>query len=85
MATGARATLSSAWRDAAGSLTDGTAAGPVLKRMGSGLEAAGFAVDYVALVDGPSLRAIDRTTPGARLIAAAKLRPVRLIDNITTG
>jgi len=53
--------------------------------MGSGLEAAGFAVDYVALVDGPSLRAIDRTTPGARLIAAAKLGPVRLIDNIATG
>ena len=78
-------TLSSAERDAAASLTDGTAARPVLKRMRSGLEAAGFAVDYVALVDRPSLRAIDRTTPGARLIAAAELGPVRLIDNIAAG
>jgi pantoate--beta-alanine ligase len=43
---------------------------------------AGFAVDYFALVDGPTLREIPRTSAGARLIAAARLGSVRLLDNI---
>ena len=42
----------------------------------------GFGVDYVALVDGPSLAEIPRPLPGARLIAAARLGTVRLLDNI---
>ncbi|HLY90242.1 MAG TPA: pantoate--beta-alanine ligase [Acetobacteraceae bacterium] len=46
------------------------------------LNDAGFEVDYLALVDGPSLRAISVRQPGARLIAAARLGSVRLIDNI---
>ena len=45
----------------------------------------GFEVDYVALVDGPSLAPITRPVPGARLIAAAKLGTVRLLDNIAVG
>ena len=49
------------------------------------LTEAGFAVDYVALVDGPSLAAIDAPRPGARLIAAARLGGVRLLDNIPAG
>jgi pantoate--beta-alanine ligase len=49
------------------------------------LEAAGFDVDYLALVDGPTLAAIERSRPGARLIAAAKLGSVRLLDNIAAG
>nr|WP_294507498.1 pantoate--beta-alanine ligase [uncultured Rhodopila sp.] len=49
------------------------------------LEAAGFAVDYVALVEGTTLLPLDRDAPGARLIAAAKLGSVRLIDNIGIG
>jgi len=49
------------------------------------LTEAGFAVDYVALVDGPSLAPIDAPRPGARLIAAARLGGVRLIDNIAAG
>ena len=77
--------LPRALRDTAAALADGTSAAPVLARARAGLEAEGFAVDYVALVDGPSLRAIDRATPGARLIAAAKLGSVRLIDNIAAG
>jgi pantoate--beta-alanine ligase len=43
---------------------------------------AGFAVDYFALVDGPTLREIPRTGPDTRLIAAARLGSVRLLDNI---
>jgi pantoate--beta-alanine ligase len=46
------------------------------------LTAQGFTVDYFALVDGPTLAPIDQATPNARLIAAAKLGSVRLLDNI---
>ena len=46
------------------------------------LTEAGFGVDNFALVDGPSLRAIPRRVPGARLIAAARLGAVRLLDNV---
>jgi pantoate--beta-alanine ligase len=49
------------------------------------LAAEGFDVDYIALVDGTTLVPIDRTAPGARLIAAAKLGRVRLIDNVGVG
>jgi pantoate--beta-alanine ligase len=43
---------------------------------------AGFAVDYFALVDGPTLTEIPRSAHGARLIAAAGLGSVRLLDNV---
>jgi pantoate--beta-alanine ligase len=46
------------------------------------LSDAGFAVDYIALVDGPSLVPVDEPRHGARLIAAARLGSVRLLDNI---
>jgi pantoate--beta-alanine ligase len=46
------------------------------------LSGAGFAVDYFALVDGRTLEEIPRTGKGARLIAAARLGSVRLLDNI---
>ena len=52
------------------------------------LVAAGFAgVDYLALVDGPSLTPLERpgAGPGARIVAAARLGSVRLIDNISAG
>jgi pantoate--beta-alanine ligase len=49
------------------------------------LTAAGFAVDYLALVDGPTLAPLDRAAPGARIVAAARLGSVRLIDNIAAG
>ncbi|HET8996074.1 MAG TPA: pantoate--beta-alanine ligase [Acetobacteraceae bacterium] len=42
----------------------------------------GFAVDYFALVDGPTLHPLPSARSAARLIAAAKLGSVRLIDNI---
>src|ERR1700733_2061136 len=46
------------------------------------LTSAGFAVDYFALVDGPTLREIPRISQPARLIATARLGSVRLLDNI---
>jgi pantoate--beta-alanine ligase len=42
-------------------------------------------VNYFALVDGPSLRPIAAASPEARLIAAAKLGSVRLLDNVPVG
>jgi pantoate--beta-alanine ligase len=48
------------------------------------LVAAGFAPDYLALVEAETLRAIDapRADGAMRLIAAARLGSVRLLDNI---
>jgi pantoate--beta-alanine ligase len=43
---------------------------------------AGFDVDYFALVEGPTLTEVRETRPGARLIAAARLGSVRLLDNV---
>ena len=55
--------------------------GPLAAARGR-LTEAGFGVDYFALVDGPTLTAASKTTPGARLIAAARLGSVRLLDNV---
>ena len=57
-------------------------AAPIIADAIRRLEAAGFAVDYLALVDGRTLRAVGALQPGARLIVAARLGSVRLIDNI---
>jgi pantoate--beta-alanine ligase len=46
------------------------------------LTEAGFAVDYFALVDGPTMTPLPEPRPGARLIAAARLGSVRLLDNV---
>jgi pantoate--beta-alanine ligase len=43
---------------------------------------AGFVVDYLALVDGPTLAQIQVPGPEARLVVAARLGSVRLLDNI---
>ena len=45
------------------------------------LAQAGFSVDYLALVDASTLRPVN-SLPGSRLIAAARLGRVRLLDNI---
>ncbi len=42
----------------------------------------GFVVDYFALVDGSMLTEIPTIAPDARLIAAARLGLVRLLDNV---
>jgi pantoate--beta-alanine ligase len=60
-----------------------TAIAATLKAAQEELREAGFAPDYLALVDGPTLEPILRVAPGARLIAAARLGPVRLIDTLS--
>jgi len=44
---------------------------------------AGFQVDYLALVDGQTLEPVSKPVPNGRLLAAACLGAVRLIDNIS--
>jgi pantoate--beta-alanine ligase len=46
------------------------------------LTEAGFALDYLALVDGPTLAPLPTARPGSRLVVAARLGSVRLIDNV---
>ncbi|MBW8268429.1 pantoate--beta-alanine ligase [Caldovatus aquaticus] len=61
----------------------GAPAAPVLAEAVAALTAAGFAVDYFALVEAESLRPL--AAPGdapARLVAAARLGRVRLLDNV---
>jgi len=60
------------------------AVGPAIERCVEGLKASGFGpVDYVAYVDGDSLEPLENHREGGRLIAAAFLGNVRLIDNIS--
>jgi len=74
--------LARALNRAAAGLAGGARAAELLAEGQAVLSASGFEVDYFALVDGPSLRMIDHAMPGARLITAARLGPVRLLDNI---
>lgn len=75
------ATLAGLVRD----LANGAQAGAPLDAAMAGLRAAGFAPDYLALVAGESLMPIAAMQQGARLIAAAKLGSVRLLDNTGIG
>jgi pantoate--beta-alanine ligase len=63
-------------------LSGGTPAEVALAEAQATLRAAGFDVDYFALVDGPTLAPLAAVHPGARLVAAARLGTVRLLDNI---
>jgi pantoate--beta-alanine ligase len=60
-------------------LAAGGPAEGVLERV---LAQAGFAPDYLALVDGQTLAPLAAALPGSRLVAAARLGSVRLIDNV---
>ena len=51
----------------------------------SELAQAGLQMDYLALVAGQSLQRIAKPEAGARLIAAARLGSVRLLDNVDAG
>jgi pantoate--beta-alanine ligase len=66
-------------------LTSAEAAPGALTGARAALADQGFGIDYFALVEGPSLMPIEHAAPGARLIAAAKLGSVRLLDNIAVG
>ncbi len=66
----------------AATLARGAPAAPLLSEARARLAASGFAPDYLALVDAESLVAIPAARPPARLIAAARLGAVRLLDNV---
>lgn len=66
-------------------LRAGAPAGAVLAEARAALAGQGFSVDYCALVDGPSLVPLAAPSAGARLIAAARLGGVRLLDNYPVG
>jgi pantoate--beta-alanine ligase len=69
-------------RAAAERLLTGEAADAVLPQSRDRLAKQGFDLDYLALVEGTTLAPIDHAAPGARLVAAARLGSVRLLDNI---
>jgi pantoate--beta-alanine ligase len=77
--------LHTALTEAAAHIANGAAAAPVLEAARAKLLAAGLTPDYFALVDASSLHPLTRFTPPARLIAAARLGTVRLLDNVPVG
>jgi pantoate--beta-alanine ligase len=77
------AVLPAALFNAARQIDGGNQAEAALGAAREALLAGGFsAVDYLALVDGRSLEPIEHANESARLIAAASIGGVRLIDNI---
>lgn len=68
--------------DCAQNLRAGATVQDVLKAGVERLQSHGFAVDYLALRDAASLEPITNLTSPARLLVAARLGSVRLIDNI---
>ncbi len=72
-------------QDAAANLRSGVTVQAALHATRTRLAASGLVVDYVALVDGQSLARLATPQAGARLIAAARLGSVRLLDNIDAG
>jgi len=76
--------LLSTLADLGGAITRGATVGPAIERAIENLIRNGFEpVDYVAYVDGGTLEPLDEYQEGGRLIAAAFLGGVRLIDNIS--
>ncbi|HWA79244.1 MAG TPA: pantoate--beta-alanine ligase [Acetobacteraceae bacterium] len=69
----------------ADALAQGCAAEPRLAEATAKLAACGFLPDYLALVDAETLVPISAARPPARLIAAARLGTVRLLDNVPVG
>jgi pantoate--beta-alanine ligase len=76
--------LHAAMRRVAARTLAGEAPASVLAEEEAALREAGFAPDYLALVEAQTLRPLDSPRPGApaRLLAAARLGTVRLLDNI---
>ena len=66
----------------AAALIAGASAEATLARTRASLEHEGFEVDYLALIDGPTLQPLTQREPNARLITAARLGSVRLLDNL---
>jgi pantoate--beta-alanine ligase len=77
--------LYAALRKAAGDIAAGEPVDEALARAVAAVTDAGLAVNYLALVAAESLAPLTVLTQPARLIAAAKLGPVRLLDNVAVG
>lgn len=73
--------LKRALDNAARFIGQGRPAPRVLEDQIAALTSLGFRVDYLALVDGTTLEALSAPKPEARLLVAAHLGSVRLIDN----
>ena len=73
--------LHAALKAAAASLRDGSPVRTATAAAAERLATQGFTVDYLALVDGPTLQR-TASLPGSRLIVAARLGRVRLLDNL---
>ncbi len=69
--------------DGAVAIGSGDAVRQALDTARAALISRGLGVDYLALVDGASLREIGHAAQDARLIAAARLGSVRLLDNVS--
>jgi pantoate--beta-alanine ligase len=67
---------------AARALATGAPVDATLEDACKALRAAGLAPDYFALVNGQSLEPLTRLCEPSRLLAAAKLGPIRLLDNV---
>ena len=63
-------------------IAEGDPVSTVLDTAREDLTLRGFDVDYLALVSGSGMHAVSELVAGARLIAAARLGGVRLLDNI---
>jgi pantoate--beta-alanine ligase len=75
--------LAATMRGVAEALADGTTpAAPALAEAEAAFRRDGFGVDYLALVEAESLRPLAAADRQARLIAAARLGTVRLLDNM---
>jgi pantoate--beta-alanine ligase len=70
-------------RELARAVAKGESAAPLIESMIRDLSQSGFGpIDYVAYVDSETLEPLDRFREGGRLLAAAFLGEVRLIDNL---
>ncbi len=75
--------LKRALDEAAHSISEGKDVGAALDEAVSAIEQAGFGpTDYLAYVDGDSLKPLSDYRDGGRLIAASFLGKIRLIDNV---
>jgi pantoate--beta-alanine ligase len=71
--------------ETAAAIAAGAPAAPSLAAARDALTNEGFAVGYFELVDGHSLSPLPAPIQGARLIAAARLGAVRLLDNVAVS
>lgn len=75
--------LHAALEEARGRIEAGErASAPLAARIEERLRAAGFEVDYAAIVDGPTLRPLPEIAGVVLVAAAARLGATRLIDNV---